>query len=301
MNIGKYVELLGQLFEAAYIIDPQRTLLFWNKSAETLTGYEASSLVGKKCEAIASLHVNERGEKLCKSHCPLQQALAEHKKTERLAYVQHKLGHRLPVTARLLPITNDDGALIGTIEIFINNAQAENSKPGVINELVKAAYIDSVTNLPNREYMENKIKKNLAESAKRPYDVALGLLLIEVQNLRDFNQRGGIAAGNGLLKLAAKILTLNAEAEAGCIVCKWYGGSFIVLMNTDRLSTLLNWAEKLKIQLEKAYLPGYEEEKIAVAIGGIAAQPGDTLQEVLQHLEAQLQTSKSKSNTVSIS
>lgn len=99
--------------------------------------------------------------------------------------------------------------------------------------------------------MENKIKKILSQSAEKPSEFSLGLLVIEIQNLRDFNNLGGVAAGNLLLNVVAKTLKSNIEMEEGSFVCRWHGGSFVALMNTNRTSTILNWANKLKILLEK--------------------------------------------------
>lgn len=301
MTIMKYIELLGQLFEPAYLVDAQRRILFWNKAAEKMTGYEASMVVGKKCNDNILTHINVQGEKICMTQCPLRKTLRDGEKSEVSFYLQHKTGHRIPVDARFIPIRNDKRVIIGAIEIFIKKGLVEEtSKSSIINELVKAAYIDSITNLPNKEYMENKINKLLFEAIERPSEVSLGLLSIEIQNLREFNNLGGMAAGNLLLNVVAKTLIANVEMEESSFVCKWYGGSFVVFMNTNRLGTLLNWANKLKIILEKSTVPGYEDELIKVAVGGIAAQPGDTITEVIKRLEEQLQLSKSQSNGISI-
>lgn len=301
MDISKYIDLLGQLFEPAYIVDSQRTILFWNESAEKITGYEASKVVGKKCNNNLMMHVNEEGDKLCMTQCPLTKILHDGEKSEMFFFLQHKKGHRIAVQARFIPIRNEDGVVIGAIEIFVKKGQADSmSQPSIIKELVKTAYVDSVTNLPNKEYMENKIKNLLVDAVERPAEVSLGLLAIEIQNLRDFNSQGGIAAGNLLLKVITRTLLGNVEIEEGCLICKWYGGSFVVFMNSNKIPTLLNWANKLKISLEKSHVVGYEEEKTMVVIGGICAQPGENVADVLKRLEWQLQLSKSQSNGISI-
>lgn len=302
MNIGKYVELVGELFEAAYVVDQQRTILFWNESAEKLTGYKASMVVGKKCNDNIMVHINEQGEKLCMTQCPLKKAITEGQKTETVFYLHHKTGYRIPVDAKFIPISNDNGEVMGAIEIFTKKEQEdEKAKPAIIKELIKVAYIDSVTNIPNKEYMENKIKKILSQSAEKPSEFSLGLLVVEIQNLRDFNNLGGMAAGNLLLNVVANTLKGNIEMEAGSYVCRWHGGLFVVLLNTNRTSTILNWANKLKVLVEKSNVLGYEEENIKVNIGVIATQPGEAISEVLKRLDSQLQASKSTNTGISLS
>lgn len=302
MNIAKYIELLEQLFEPAYIVDSQRNVLFWNESAEHMTGYKASAVVGKKCNDNIMMHLNEHGEKLCLTECPLAKAINDGKKIETVFYLHHKAGHFIPVDAKFIPISNETGMVIGAIEIFVKKGLAnELSKPSIIKELIKVAYLDSVTNLPNKEYMENKIKKLLSKSAENPSETTLGILVIEIQNLQNFNTLGGIAAGNSLLNVVAKTLLSNLEQEDGSYVCRWYGGSFVVLLNSNRTSTILNWANKLKTLLEKSNVLGYEEETIKVAIGIIATQPEEPVSQVLKRLEEQLQISKSHESGISIS
>jgi|GEM_PF-390151 len=293
MNIGKYIELLGQLFEPAYIVDTQRTILFWNESAEKVTGYKASVVVGKKCNDNIMMHINAQGQKLCMTQCPLEKVIHDGSKTETVFYLHHKNGHRIPVDAKFLAISDDTGAIIGAIEIFIKQGQSyENSNPSIVKELVKVAYIDSVTNLPNKEYMENKIKKVLSQSAEKPSEFSLGLLFIEIQNLREFNNLGGVVAGNLLLNVVAKTLRVNVEMEEGSFVCRWHGGAFVVLLNTNKTSTILNWANKLKILLERSSVLGYETKSIMVNIGILSTQPGESFTEVLKRLDEQLQVSK---------
>lgn len=301
MDIGNYVELVGKLFEPAYVVDSNRTILFWNQPAEKITGYKSSMVIGKKCNSNIMMHINEKGEKMCRVQCPLGKAMIDGQTVESFSYLQHVKGHRIPIDTRFIPIRNGAGMMIGAIEFFVKRgSNGEDSKPSIIKELVKTAYVDSVTNLPNKEYMENKIKSLLLEAVERPSEVSLGLLSIEVQNLRSFNERGGMAVGNLLLNVVAKTLMGSVETEEGSFVCKWYGGSFVVFMNTNKISTLLNWANKLKILLEKSSVPEYEEERIKVGIGGIAAQAGESVAEVLKRLGEQLQLSKSQSAGISI-
>ena len=74
VQTGTNMLAFGQLFEGAYMVDKDRTILFWNKAAENLTGYRASEVVGKHCDDNLLMHVNEKGENLCKEFCPLKQS-----------------------------------------------------------------------------------------------------------------------------------------------------------------------------------------------------------------------------------
>jgi PAS domain S-box-containing protein len=43
-----YSEVLDNLDEGIYFVDPDRTITYWNKGAEKLTGYAAGEILGKE-------------------------------------------------------------------------------------------------------------------------------------------------------------------------------------------------------------------------------------------------------------
>ena len=299
--IVKYVEILDQLFEPAYIIDDKQKILFWNKAAEKLTGYDAKSIIGKNCSLSEIVHTNESGEKLCLDQCPFQELLDKGKVSEQNLFLSHKTGYRIPISLRMVPIFNQNKKIIGSIEFFIKRDQITTSaRPDVIKELVKTAYIDSITGLPNKEYMESKLLKILNEAKINPLDTQYGLLVIDIHNLQEFNNVGGLEGGDFLLKVLVQTIVNNLEDIADCFVTRWYGGKFIIIINSNKINTLLNWSNKFKTLIEQSIILGYENHKIKVSIAGVIIYPEDTLQSLIRNLEQQLLISKRQNNNISI-
>lgn len=299
--IVKYIEILDQLFEPAYIIDNKEKILFWNKAAEKMTGYDAKSIVGKTCRNSSIVHTNENGEKLCLDQCPFQELIDKGKVSEQNLFLNHKTGYRIPVSIRLVPIVNQNNKIIGAIEFFIKRDQfTTTARPDVIKELVKTAYIDSITGLPNKDYMESKIIKILNEAKLNPLDTQYGLLVIDIQNLEEFNNDGGLEAGDFLLKIIGQTLTNNLEELTDCFASRWYGGKFIIIINSNKINTLLNWSNKFKTLIEQSIIMGYEKRKVKVSVAGVVVYPEDTLQSLVKSLEQQLQISKKQNNNISI-
>ena len=56
-----YRELLDSVTDGIYFIDPHRRITFWNKSAETITGYTAEEMIGSSCSDNKLVHVPGRG------------------------------------------------------------------------------------------------------------------------------------------------------------------------------------------------------------------------------------------------
>jgi len=70
---------LRLLHEGAYIVDKDRRIQFWNDTAEKITGYTASTVIGSRCSDNILRHVSEDGRELCISGCPLQATLIDGK------------------------------------------------------------------------------------------------------------------------------------------------------------------------------------------------------------------------------
>lgn len=69
---GQSWEFLDHFFDGVYIVDNHRKILFWNKSAEKITGYSKEEALGKCCADNLLRHVTSLGQPLCESGCPLQ-------------------------------------------------------------------------------------------------------------------------------------------------------------------------------------------------------------------------------------
>ena len=54
---GQSWEFLDHFFDGVYIVDNHRKILFWNKSAEKITGYSKEEALGKCCADNLLRHV----------------------------------------------------------------------------------------------------------------------------------------------------------------------------------------------------------------------------------------------------
>jgi PAS domain S-box-containing protein len=98
-------EILDNLFdEAVYFVDADRRISFWNRSAERLTGFTSSEVVGSRCKDDILNHVDDKGMRLCENGCPVSMVLEDGVPREARVFLHHKDGHRIPIRARILPI-----------------------------------------------------------------------------------------------------------------------------------------------------------------------------------------------------
>ena len=119
-------KILNSLSEGAYIVTPDREVIFWNKGAETITGHSAKEITGLKCRDTRLHHYDMEGNLLCESgECPAVVAFHKGEHINSKIYVVHKSGRRIPVSTHISPITDKDGNLIAIIEIFTDISKEE--------------------------------------------------------------------------------------------------------------------------------------------------------------------------------
>src|SRR6185503_16026373 len=68
---------------------------------------------------------------------------------------------------------------------------------------------DALTGLGNRRQLDRRVREELARAAR--YHTPLALLLIDVDRLKDINDRGGHQAGDHALKQVAEAIAATAR------------------------------------------------------------------------------------------
>ena len=114
-------EVLNSLPDGAYITDVNRKIIFWNLAAERITGWTKVEVENRTCYDNLLVHVDKDDHKLCgHEHCPLHRSIVTNQPSSEasLVFAQVRSGGRVPVEVSVAPIRNQDGAVVGGIEIF---------------------------------------------------------------------------------------------------------------------------------------------------------------------------------------
>jgi diguanylate cyclase (GGDEF)-like protein/PAS domain S-box-containing protein len=295
LDFHKNKEVLDQMFEGTYIVDRDRTILYWNPAAEKLTGYPAAQVTGRRCDDNLLLHVDEKGKILCDDSCPLTVALQEGTVKEAAVYLRHAHGHRVPVTVRAIPLRDDAGAVHSTMEVFTRSGSVTSNEQ--LKDLAQKAFVDSLTGIPNKQYIESKLE-NLLASQVAGESATFGLMFLELANLREINDDFGMRIANNAIKVAARTIVENLPA--GDLAARWYGGRFLIVSRMDTKSLLLNWANKIKALIQQSVIEKDEDIPLKVYVGGMFAKRGDNVNLVYQVLEATLKSSVTATANITI-
>ena len=92
--------LLDDLYDAVYFVDPGRRILYWNHAAASLSGFNASEVIGRRCSDNLLCHVDESGRSLCQGDCLLSQSMQSGIRRKADVHMRCKDGQRLAVRVR---------------------------------------------------------------------------------------------------------------------------------------------------------------------------------------------------------
>ena len=295
MNLKTNLMLLNYLFDGAYLVNRDSTIVFWNPAAELITGYTSAEVIGSKCYDKILLHVNSNGESMCDGNCPLKQTIEDGLPKEMSTFLLHKQGYRIPVMIRTAPVQDIFGDTTFVMETFTESSRMGNFDQ--VKELARKAFIDSRSGLPNKEYMDNKLRNLLASDSVGNSNM-LGLFFIHLDNLRKINDDFGITAGDITLKTIGKVLSENIQLDD--IIGRLDGGLFLIITHLDKSFLMLNWANKLKNLVEHSTVAGYGKIPIKLCISGLITSLGASLDTVYNTLEEELKKSREIPMNVSI-
>jgi PAS domain S-box-containing protein len=136
------------------VLDLQKKIVLWSNGAERITGHLRHEVAGRSCVSEPILHCDQPGCEFCSEECPLAQAMKAAHQIERKVLLHHKAGYEIPVRARAVPVHNEHGSIIGSVETFEENKEV--NKPEA-REPISRSEIDPVTSAARREILESRL------------------------------------------------------------------------------------------------------------------------------------------------
>jgi phosphoserine phosphatase RsbU/P len=113
--------ILDSLSDGVYVCDKDRTIVFWSKAAERITGWRPDDVIGRRCLDDVLAHVDKDGHRLCgEEFCPLHRSMVTGATSTVpiVVFALGKEGKRIPMQVTVAPIRNPAGEIIGGVETF---------------------------------------------------------------------------------------------------------------------------------------------------------------------------------------
>jgi diguanylate cyclase (GGDEF)-like protein/PAS domain S-box-containing protein len=280
--------LVESLPDGVYFVEPDRTIKYWNQGAQRIAGFTPEDMVGRRCFDNLLAHVDENGNSLCHSTCPLAASMQDGRPRDATIWLRHKEGFRRPVRVRTVAVRDGEGRIIGGAETF-SDATAALMTAEELERARRDSMTDDLTGLPNRRMFDSALGGRL-ENLRR-YGWPFGLLMVDIDGFKRVNDEHGHAAGDAVLAGIAR--TILGAVRAGDSVARWGGEEFAVLVQTADLDGLRDAAERIRLLVARSD-PHYQGAvlPVTVSVGGALAGPTDTAHAIFARTDAALYAAK---------
>ena len=257
---------LNSIGDAVICTDVTGHVSYLNIIAERLTGCPSVEAVGKPFEAVVRITDSATGTTVGN---PMKAAVLHDAiiGLPTACTLARRDGIEIPIEDSSAPIHDRGGAIVGAVMVFHDVSKTQ----ALTHQLAYSAQHDSLTDLPNRLLLQDRLSQALL-SAKR-HGTVLAVLYLDLDRFKHVNDSLGHPAGDQLLQAVARRLIECVRASD--TVCRLGGDEFvIVLSEIAHAKDAAVCAEKLLHALREPIAIDGLDIHISSSIG-IAIFPGD--------------------------
>lgn len=236
--------------EGTLITDANEVIIRVNRAFTEITGYHAEEAIGKRPSILKS----GRHDADFYQRMRMQLQAAGHWQGE--IWDRHKDGHIYPKSLTITAVQDRQGNVTHYVGNFSDISERKEAEEKIRN----LAFYDSLTLLPNRRLLADRLEQALVASVRSGEYGAL--FFLDLDNFKNLNDTKGHQYGDKLLVDVAERLRLCVREED--TVARLGGDEFVVMLETLGLSAehaavaALAIGEKILYQLNQPYpIDGY--------------------------------------------
>lgn len=215
-------EINTVLGEGVYVLNSERRIVFVNPAAEALLGWSAAELLGQDAHELFH-YKRPDGTPFPAEECIAHKSLCSgevHRNHE--DYFIRKDGTWVPVAVVTAPIVRE-GQVAGSVTAFHDVTERKEAQ----DRIRHLAHHDSLTGLPNRRLLTDRMNQSLAQA--RRFKRSMAVVFIDLDEFKCINDTLGHDVGDGLLKVVAT--RLKRCVRAGDTVSRTGGDEFVIILS----------------------------------------------------------------------
>ncbi|HBO1214920.1 TPA: EAL domain-containing protein [Pseudomonas aeruginosa] len=261
--------------EGVLVTDAQAVIVHVNPSFERITGYRSEDVLGKTPAILRS------GRQDQPFYQRLWLALREQDVWSGEIWNRRKSGEIYPQWLHIRAVRNDQGQLTHYVGVFSDLSSIKRSE----NELDFLAHHDSLTGLPNRVLLRERIEQALENGKDRT--VAGALLLIDLDHFKHINDSLGHTTGDMLLKEVSK--RLQHQLDERCLLSRLGGDEFAILVENDDPEAVARLSQRILDGFNAPFDIHCQPIYISASLG-VSLYPEDAsdVDHLMQHADAAL-------------
>ena len=248
-------EIIDHAGEGIFVCNEDSEVLVWNQAMTELVGYRQGDALGKKVGDVLSIMSELDIDRSFKN------ALWGKAETLRDLRIRNRRNGEVRwVSMVLSPRFYGDGSVDGVIGLVRDVTTRKHSE----DRLVYRAYHDQLTGLPNRLYFKDALKTAIANANREEH--GLSVLLLDLDNFKEVNDRDGHEAGDIILRKSVE--RIRSNLRRGDSIARYGGDEFVILLpritGTEDVTTV---CEKIIRSLRQPVHAMGSEWRITASIG----------------------------------
>jgi diguanylate cyclase (GGDEF)-like protein/PAS domain S-box-containing protein len=157
-------------------------------------------------------------------------------------------------------------------------------------ELSEQALHDSLTGLPNRAFLADRLERGLAEA--RAHGTSLGVVFLDVDHFKVINDSLGHTSGDDLLRHAADRITGAIRAED--TVARFGGDEFVIVCDDVSVDSISRIAANVLEALGELCVIGHQEMNVTASVGIAIADAHSSPESLLRDSDAAMYRAKDR-------
>ena len=261
-QMRKNTLILNSAGEGILGLDTAGNHTFVNPAAAKMLGYSPEELIGQPSHATWHYsHLD--GSDYSEHDCPIYSTLTNRRIFSGEEWFIHKNGSFFPVKYNSSPII-EEGECLGVVVSFSDISEQKQAEEKIIH----LAYYDSLTNLPNRVLLMDRLSQLLTI---RSHHQQSALVLINIDRFKNINDARGQTFGNILLQATATLLL--KLVRDGDTLARMAADEFALLLpNLGSQAEMCGRdahivAEKILTHMEQPIIINNEKISITASIG----------------------------------
>ncbi|WP_031513820.1 EAL domain-containing protein [Desulfofalx alkaliphila] len=276
----RFRDMLENVQLIAVILDKNNNITFCNDYLLRITGWKQEEVIGQNWTDLfmPEEHKNGSGEGV--------QANQVTYKPQVIKEIITKSGQRLLIQWHITVIKDLNGNIMGSARIGEDVTERRKYE----EKIEYLATHDSLTNIPNRYYLEEELK-NVISRAKP--DNMGALLFIDVDNFKLINDTLGHDAGDTVL--VALVNSLKIHLQDGDFIARLGGDEFAVLLKRASHEEATRLAEQMRLAIDESGLctTAYHScFNVSISIGIVMIDGRLDSQKVLSYADSALHRAK---------
>jgi diguanylate cyclase (GGDEF)-like protein/PAS domain S-box-containing protein len=255
----KYRDMIENLNEVIYSLDKEGRVTYVSPVVEQLGGYHPSEVIGRSFTEF--VHPDDLAP-LIESY---KRTVSGHPEPSEYRMLTKSGELRWVRTSSRIVLDGDD--VVGLRAVLMDITDRKRAE----EQIRHLAYHDSLTNLPNRALMKDRLTVAVAQARRSRQPLAV--MFLDLDRLKLVNDTVGHAVGDRLLQGVAE--RLIAFVREGDSVARVGGDEFTLLLpNIAGMEDALRVAERILERLREPWMLVGHEFHVSASLG-ISMYPGD--------------------------